>query len=76
MICLLLHALANICELDLCPFWNVNCPNAPSLCQSLHGLSSQFAESDTVRGGDAVWQEPPQGPKKIVRTEWLTQWGN
>ena len=45
MICLLLPALANICELHLCPFWNVNCVNAPSLCQTLQGLCSQFAES-------------------------------
>ena len=45
MICLPLLAVANICELDLCPFWNVNCVNAPSLWQSLQGLCSQFAES-------------------------------
>ena len=45
MICLPLLAVANICELDLCPFWNVNCVNAPSLWQSLQGLRSQFAES-------------------------------
>ena len=45
MVCLLLPALANICHLDLCPFWNVNCVNAPSLLQSQQGLCSQFAES-------------------------------
>ena len=45
MICSLLPALINICELDLCPFWNVSCTNAPSLCQSQQGLCSQFAES-------------------------------
>ena len=45
MVCLLLPALANICELDLCSFWNVNCVNAPSLWQSLQGLCSQFVES-------------------------------
>ena len=45
MICLLLLALTNIWELDLCPFWNANCINAPSLCHSEQGLCSQFAES-------------------------------
>ena len=45
MICLLLLALTNICKLDLCPFWNVNCINAPSLCQSQQGLCSQFVDS-------------------------------
>ena len=45
MVCLLLPALANICELDLCPFWNVSCVNAPSLWHSLQRLCSHFAES-------------------------------
>ena len=49
MISLPLLAVANICELDSCPFWNVNCANAPSLWQSLLGLCSQFAETGTWR---------------------------
>ena len=45
MISLPLLAVTNICELDSCPFWNVNCVNAPSLWQSLLGLCSQFAKT-------------------------------
>ena len=47
MISLLLLAVANICELDSCPFWNVNCVNAPSLWQRLLGLCSRIAETGT-----------------------------
>ena len=45
MIGLPLLAVANVCELDVFLFWNLNLVNAPSLWQSLQGLCSQFAES-------------------------------
>ena len=71
MISLLLLALTNICELNLCPFWNLNCVNAPSLCQSQQGLCSQFAESGKM-SEDPCLELVPYPRRRLSRAFFLS----